>query len=775
MNNYSQAWAFVNAIAGDPDQAVLDWRALHDANKGLYGRTKRGTLPQVWPWLDANNREGYGIFVVISELDGYGRELQNVQSIRSHFVDLDQADADQMLHAAAQASPPPSFYVESSPNKYHVYWPVQPYQDNERFANLQRRLAQFYHGDPAVVDPTRVMRLPGTMHLKDPNTPHLVTCRSLEGFGQRPPVLQLEIPYQNVVVTEGLGERHALGDTDLAAPSIDWLKYGLSLVDPNELVREEWLALTAAFKQAGWTLTDEARLTQIWEEWCARYTGNDPAENAKMWLSIRNTELGWHSFVRRVPSLKAAVTFGGQQQTTQEHVTPQANDATPPMPAPPELDCSGEFLTHLEQQEWFKGCTFVIRVGQILGPTGRFHNATAFNGAYGGKKFIIDGEGKTTDEAWRAALRSTLWTIPKVDHTRFLPHEEHGSIITDDLGRSGVNTYKPAIVRTVEGDPQPFLDHLNRLFPDDGDRMIFLSWLAHNIKYPGYKIPWAPVIQSTEGAGKGVFKLLMTAAVGKPYIHFPNAKELTNSGSRFNAWMRNKLFILADEIKVDDRRDLIEVLKPMISETVIEMESKGVDQDLEDNYSNWLFFTNYKDAVPIDQNGRRYMIHFTPFQTKQDLVAAGMDDAYFSRLYGWLKADGAAIVINWLKSHHVERGQIPMVAPHTTSWDEAVSIGRSPIERSILEAVESGAPGFKNGWVSALSVVNRLRDTQTLRTTPPPHVIRSVLEKLGYVSCGRAPKPFFNEGGAENNTCSELYHFGQVMDPAWFGQHQGWE
>src|SRR5690606_4543371 len=320
----------------------------------------------------------------------------------------------------------------------------------------------------------------------------------LPGYLQPTSVETLEAALAHVNVIEGgSGERRDLGDPELAAPSLDWIRYGLTLLDPNDLSRDEWIAVTAAVKQAGWSLADERTLFALWSEWCERYADNDAGENAKQWTSIRQTELGWQSLVRRVPALRAAVSFGnaGATATTAQ---PVAGPSIEEVTAPPPLDCSGEYLTHLEQQEWFKGCTFVVALGKILAPDGRLLNANQFNGKYGGKKFIIDGEGKTTNEAWAAALRSTLWQVPKVDHLRFLPHEEHGTVVQDNLGRSGVNTYKPAIVRRVEGDISPFLRHIEALLPVESDRKILLDFLAHNIRFPGYKIPWAPVIQSVE-------------------------------------------------------------------------------------------------------------------------------------------------------------------------------------------------------------------------------------------------------------------------------------
>lgn len=772
MTPYDYAAAYVSALAGDPATTTLDFRALHDTNKADPGHARRGTLPEWWEWLTAMNQQGYGIFVAVNALDGHGRKLENVESIRAHVIDLDNLSAVQNYERAAAWQPAPCFAVSTSPNKMHVYWPVSPqYRDNQRYETVQRKLRQLFDSDKAVIDPTRVMRLPGTYNVKQPDAPVLVTCHALPGYLQPTNVETLEAALAHVnVIDGGAGERRDLGDPELAAPSLDWIRYGLTLLDPNDLSRDEWIAITAAVKQSGWTLADEPTLFALWSEWCARYADNDPGENHKQWHSIRNTELGWPSLVRRVPALRAAVSFGNAGAAAQPVAGPSIEEVT----APPPLDCSGEYLTHLEQQEWFKGCTFVVALGKMLTPDGRLLNANQFNGKYGGKKFIIDGEGKTTNEAWAAALRSTLWQVPKVDHLRFLPHAEHGAVVQDNLGRTGVNTYKPAIIRRVEGDVSPFLRHIEALLPVESDRKILLDFLAHNVRFPGYKIPWAPVIQSVEGAGKGVIKALVTHAFGVQYVHFPNAKELTSSGSQFNAWVRNKLFILADEIKVDDKRDLIEVLKPLISEVLIEVQSKGVDQELEDNYANWMAFSNYKDAIPVSKNGRRYAIFYSPIQTVADLHARGMDDAYFNALYGWLHADGAAIITDWLMRYPIERGAIPMRAPLTSSHDEAVKVSRTPVERVLIEAMEDQLPGFRGGWISLTSAIKRIKDQGAVRGNIPPHVVTGVLESIGYVAVGRAPRAFFQESNGDNQR-SELYHFGGWADPVGFGAMQGWE
>jgi hypothetical protein len=783
--SFEQASYWVGALAGDPASAVMDWRAIHDVDKTVAGHARRGTLAEHWSWLIEMNNAGYGIFATVNMMDGIGRELANVAYIRSQFVDLDQGDAEQQFHRAANWQPAPSFAVNSSPGKFHIYWPVQSYTGNDRFQLTQRKLRQLFNGDKRTIDASRVMRVPGFYHLKQPTNPHLVTMQALFNWGQRQPIESLEQATASInIIDGGIGVRHDLGDPSLAAPSLDWLKYALELVDPNELDRGEWIALTSAIKQAGWSVTSPENLFELWSAWCAKYSANDLGENLKQWNSIRNTELGWPSMLRRVPGLAAVATFGGRDRTGDataiaSHTAPAGQEAPNGAPVsgqagttPPSLDCSGEFLTHIEQQTWFAGCTFVVNRGEMLAPDGRFLGVTQFNATYGGKKFIIDSTGKTSNEAWAAATRSTLWTVPKVDHVRFLPSREYHEIVIDELGRKGINVYKPIEPKRVQGDPTPFLNHIAAILPDADDQRILFDYLAHNARFPGYKIPWAPVIQSVEGIGKGIIKTVIMHVMGRPYVYFPNAKELTNSGSQFNGWMRGRVFILADEIKVDDRRDLIEVLKPMISEEVIEVQSKGIDQDLEDNFSNWGFFTNWKDAIPVNKNGRRFAIFYSILQTVEDLESRGMNDTYFNKLYSWVKADGAAIVADWLLNYPIECGAIAMRAPKTSSTIEAVGLSRSPIERVIIEAVEDGLPGFRGGWISSIAAINRIKSTGAVGRTVQPTTVASVVEAMGYIACGRSLRPYFQE---DKDVKSYLFHFGGPGDISQYGRLQGWE
>lgn len=768
---------FVHMLTGSPD-TVMDWRCIHDTDGGVPAHNFRGTLSQCWATLQDYNSRGYGIHVTINAMDGVGRKLPNVQFIRAQVVDLDNVMNSHAGYQRAIATEPrPHMAVQSSPNKFHLYWLVDAYTGNEFFTEQQRKLKQLYDGDPGVIDAAHTLRVPGFNHLKA--EPHLVTCWQIHD-GPRWSATAIAQSLAHINVIEHLRNRKPLGTPEMAAPSLEWLAKALQLLNPNGLNRHEWMVATSAFKQAGWTHADEDTLLRMWLEWCSQYEANDYHTNMKMWRSLTDTEVGWTTFERITP-IKAYLTFGQKAALPASSPPPAATtpaEGVAAMPsAPPtraanasEVTTDAEILSAAECEVYFRDCYFVSKEGKIVSKDGRFMNSTQFNGLYGGKIFIISTDGKVTDEPWKAALRSTVCKIPTVDHIRFLPDRPTFDIIIDGLGRKGLNTYIPARVDARPGDVSLWLEWFDKILPNKADQRVFFEYLAHAVKFPGHKIPWAPMLQSVEGIGKTIFREVMAHALGDMYVYSPKAPELVKSGSTFNAWMRGKLLITVDEIKIDERRELIEILKPMITDNRVEIQAKGVDQDIEDNPANWLFFSNYKDAIPINQNGRRYAIFYSALQSVSDLVAAGMDTAYFNRLWSWLREGGGlSAVAYWLLNYPIERGGLPVRAPETSSHVEALTISRSPMEVVIADNIIDGTPGFKGGYVSTLAAVAKAKAAGI--RNPTARTVQVCLEGMGYVRLGRASRAFFQEGLEAR---AEIYALRSDMNIEHYGQAQGY-
>lgn len=622
MTDFNLTTAYITSLTGSPDTSCF-WLLIDEHNKKNPPVVINDSLDNCHQALKFYNDSGYGVFIAINAIrSSCPRTLENVEHIWTQVVDIDDPlQMQDSYNRAVQSACPPHFAVQTSPGHIHLYWLVEPYTGNDFFKLQQQKLNQLYNGDTNVTDATRVMRVPGFNHCK--GTPQLVTCWGIHN-GQRYTTQQMQDYLSAVnIVEHSSGLRKELGNEMLQAPNLELLLKALYEINPNDLTRDEWLSISASFKQAGWSLMADNDLYNEWLKWCSNYATDNPDENKILWNSLKETQVGWKNLLKKAENTQPIAYFGERTEEDEK-----------------EIEVLGDVLDERGKKVWFKNCYFVESEGRIFTSSGRFMNQIQFNGRYGGKEFTIKSAGqKLTDNPWKAALSGVDWSIPKVDHCRFLPQEPTFSIIMDDLGRKGLNTYIPAKIKSVQGDVSKWKDYLSRVFNTPEDVKIFEDYIAHCIKYPGYKIPWSILLQSTKGVGKQMIGDVLKHSIGELYTYQPDAEELVSGVSQFNGWMRNKLMILVDEVRVGDRNELMNGLKTIITDRRIAVESKGVDQQMEDNVANWIFFSNFKDAFPIDENERRYCIFYSKLQSALQLEEAGMDKAYFDSMYDWLECE----------------------------------------------------------------------------------------------------------------------------------------
>jgi hypothetical protein len=148
----------------------------------------------------------------------------------------------------------------------------------------------------------------------------------------------------------------------------------------------------------------------------------------------------------------------------------------------------------------------------------------------------------------------------------------------------------------------PFLNLLKRLCNDKKTYEYFVDWIAHIIQRPFKKTNIAIILYSSvKGVGKnclvdGISKLL------KGYsAHVETIDDITKN---FNSHLVNKLFIYGDEIKASSKC-ISDKLKQVITRPTQNMEKKGKDAIEIEDYTNWLFTTNNRDAFKVEQGDRR--------------------------------------------------------------------------------------------------------------------------------------------------------------------------
>jgi RepB DNA-primase N-terminal domain len=115
---------------------------------------------------------GAGVYVTINETDLTGRKRENIKRIRAIWQEDDDGHGGPFPLE-------PSVVVESSPQHFHRYWLTAdgwPADEQGRadFAAVMERMVTSYGCDKNAKDLSRVLRVPGFLHRKDPARPHMV-------------------------------------------------------------------------------------------------------------------------------------------------------------------------------------------------------------------------------------------------------------------------------------------------------------------------------------------------------------------------------------------------------------------------------------------------------------------------------------------------------------------------------------------------------------------------------------------------------------------------
>ena len=375
--------------------------------------------------------------------------------------------------------------------------------------------------------------------------------------------------------------------------------------------------------------------------------------------------------------------------------------------------------------DMFKNFVYVASKNRILTPDGLMLKSEQFNAMYGGYVFSLDDTNeKTTRKAWEAFTESQCFSFCKVYDIIYDADTPFGSVIVEDSIRY-VNAFKPSTDRGAEGDVSLFLNHVRKLLPLDHN--ILLDWMATKVQNPGKCMLWAPVIIGTYGNGKTTIADAMMMVMGLRHSALVQSSDVDN---KFNKWVFGNTFAVINDFKVGDKRDVIEILKPLITDRMIAYQGKGEEADLCRNMLGIMITSNHRDAVMKTKDDRRYATFISPHETKEDVLRDGMTPEYFERLDGFMRDPrSAAYLRHYFLNRHV--GHHPNRAPDTSSTLLAIQASLGGVEQEIMEAIDEGRQGFAGGWVSSKALDNLLRSMRAERQIPPGKR-RDLMQSLGY-------------------------------------------
>ena len=158
----AEAERFTKLIAGDGE---IFLRTFHDKDRNQYGHNWRGTWAQCKGNITADQLIGYGAYMVIN---AGGHSDVDIEFCRASFIDIDIYKGDpvpllwhQLPHIICERRD-----LSGELQAMHAYWLLEPTASLDEWMQTQQHLAHHYGSDAMVFNPSRVMRIPGTLHLK---------------------------------------------------------------------------------------------------------------------------------------------------------------------------------------------------------------------------------------------------------------------------------------------------------------------------------------------------------------------------------------------------------------------------------------------------------------------------------------------------------------------------------------------------------------------------------------------------------------------------------
>ncbi len=228
--------------------------------------------------------------------------------------------------------------------------------------------------------------------------------------------------------------------------------------------------------------------------------------------------------------------------------------------------------------------------------------------------------------------------VPQVENLRYEPSENKKFYSVDNVPYA--NTYRasfasPDVTRADEAGAI-WMDHMEKLVAEPELRQTLMDVLAYPVQCPGKKIRWAPLIQSAEGAGKTALAVALKAILGRSNVSKLGGQAIMEGN--YNDWSYGKQVVVIEEVRVigQNRHAVMDKIKAAITDDDLDLHEKFESHRTVENTTNYLMFTNYQDALAVNDDGRRYFVICSPLQNKDAIEAMG-GTAHFDRLYGMIK------------------------------------------------------------------------------------------------------------------------------------------
>lgn len=328
--------------------------------------------------------------------------------------------------------------------------------------------------------------------------------------------------------------------------------------------------------------------------------------------------------------------------------------------------------------------------------------------------------------------------LPTYFMSMYLPSAE-GGFFHD--GQKFINTYRepelvpmPAVLTRRDLLSEELVEnHFYHLFGSVQQREIelFLSWLAFIVQTK-QRPNWAILMQGAEAIGKTFVADLMAVCLGAAHVRTYTTDTIIG---KFTHWAQGQLLIFIEELRIEGphKFEVMNRIKPLISNTTIEIHPKNVNPYNVINTSAYLAATNFVNAIPLSAADTRWFVLLSQWQDPDKVNRFKRDNPnYYKRLFSTLQKSPGHLR-KWLSEYRLHPEFDPAArAPASRGRREIIQQSKSDAEMVFEETIaEDNVIGVSKELI-LISALGELLNDEEGFTGSRSHRMAAFLRDRGY-------------------------------------------
>jgi hypothetical protein len=444
------------------------------------------------------------------------------------------------------------------------------------------------------------------------------------------------------------GVRTGLDDPSLWAPSPQAVIDLLAGYEPDVLGHLDFVAHMAAIKAALGEAREDFYLNVL--EWAPGVRSTEFDATRKVWDSVEDAAVGWNWLVDKSGSATAA--------TADFKDAPPDDDTLPVDPR--------EILMREIRKRW---------VYDVLNDC--FHDTSnvmdiskdSFNVLYS-KSFNMS-YGRTGPRTPAAQCLNDEKLI-KVYGSTYAPG---GRALVINGTRTLVNRWRPSDLKRRQGDPEPWLTLIEKLFPDPMVRDHVLDFIAFVVQNPGKKIGHAMLWYSQkQGVGKDTALDPLLHIIGVENVARIEPEEL---GGQFTSYLAKQLIVCNEmmNLKRNSSYNQMKSFLEMSSNYLVVNPKYGKRYEVS-NTQIWIFCSNHANAISLETGDRRVFVCQCPSEALPTTQA--------DEIYEWYAKDdnfGRGVVFDFLMKRDISKFNPARTPPMTAAKSAMIELAKSEFHR----------------------------------------------------------------------------------------------